>query len=93
MTERAEQRDEIPGQWLLSGADEGREKPMTAKARLLALIEQYGSKIGVHAAVEATRVATDRKDRGPRPSELRMLDEVREMKMRILGAIDALPIE
>lgn len=66
---------------------------MTTKAQLLALIDQYGSKVGVHAAVEATRVATDRKDRGPRPSELRMLDEVREMKMTIRGAVEALPIE
>ena len=56
---------------------------MTTKAQLLAMIEQYGSKIGVHAAVEATRVATDRKDRGPRPSELRMLDEARELKLTI----------
>jgi hypothetical protein len=66
---------------------------MTTKVQLLALIEQYGSKVGVHAAVEATRVATDRKDLGPRPTELRRLDEVREMKMSIRSAIEALPIE
>lgn len=69
------------------------EKPMTTKAPLLAMIEQYGSKVGVHAAIEATRVATNRKDRGPRPSELRMLDEARNLKLTIQGAIKALPIE
>jgi len=66
---------------------------MTTKAQLLAMIEQYGAKVGVHAAVEATRVATDRKDRGPRPSELRMLDEAHELKLTIQGAIESLPIE
>ncbi|MGG7607798.1 hypothetical protein [Massilia sp. BKSP1R2A-1] len=66
---------------------------MTTKAQLQALVEQYGSKVGVHAAVEATRVATDRKDRGPRPSERRMRDEALESKTTILAAIEALPIE
>ena len=75
------------------GEDELTEKSMTTKAQLLALVEQYGSKVGAHAAVEATRVATDRKDRGPRPSELRMRDEARELKTTIQAAIGALPIE
>jgi hypothetical protein len=66
---------------------------MSTKAQLLAMIDHYGSKVGVHAAVEATRVATDRKDRGPRPSELQMLDEARELKMTIQSVIEALPIE
>lgn len=66
---------------------------MITKAQLLALVEQYGSKVGVHAAVEATRVATDRKDRGPRPSEVRMREEAHELKTTIRAAIEALPIE
>lgn len=66
---------------------------MITKAQLLTLVEQYGSKVGVHAAVEATRVATDRKDRGPRPSEVRMREEAHELKTTIRAAIEALPIE
>jgi len=66
---------------------------MTAKAQLLPLVEQYGSKVCVHAAVEATRVATDRKDLGPRPSEVRMRGEAHELKTTIRASIEALPIE
>ena len=66
---------------------------MTTKAQLLAMIEQYRSKVDVHAAVEAARVATDRKDCGPRPSELRMLDEARELKLTIHGVIETLQME
>jgi len=63
---------------------------MITKAQLQAMIDQYGSKVGLHAAIEATRVATDRKDRGPRPIELRMWDEA---KTAIQAAIEARPIE
>ena len=65
---------------------------MTTKAQLLALVDRYSNKVSVHAAIEATRVATDRKDRGPRPSELRVKNEVQELKTAIAAAIEALPI-
>jgi hypothetical protein len=69
-----------------------KQQPITTKEQLLALIEQYGSKVSAYASVEATRLATDGKDHGPRPDELRMRDNARELRAMIQDAIEALPI-
>lgn len=69
-----------------------KQQPITTKEQLLALIEQYGSKVSAYASVEATRLAKDGKDHGPRPDELRMRDNARELRAMIQNAIEALPI-
>jgi hypothetical protein len=70
-----------------------KQQPIPKKEQLLALIEQYGSKVSAHASVEATRLAIDGKDLGPRTSELRMLENARELRAMIQDAIEALPIK
>jgi hypothetical protein len=70
-----------------------KQQPITTKEQLLALIEQYGSKVSAYASVEATRLATDRKDHGPQLNELRMRDKARELRAMIQNAIEALPIK
>jgi hypothetical protein len=70
-----------------------KQQPITTKEQLLALIEQYGSNVSAYASVEATRLATDRKDHGPRLNELRMRDKARELRAMIQDAIEALPIK
>lgn len=69
-----------------------KKQPITTKEQLLALIEQYESKVSAYAAVEATRLATDRKDCGRQLGELRMRDEARELRAMIQDIIEALPI-
>ena len=66
---------------------------MKTKAALHDLIAQYASKVGIYAAIEATRIATDRRDRGPLPSEVRLKEDVAALRSEIKCAIDALPIE
>lgn len=70
-----------------------KQQPITTKEQLLAAIEQYRSTVRACASVEATRLATDRKDHGPRPDELRMRDNAQELRIMIQNAIEALPIE
>jgi hypothetical protein len=70
-----------------------KQQPLTTKEQLLALIEQYGSKMSAYASVEATRLATGRKDHGPQLGELRMRDKARELRAIIQDAIEALPIK
>jgi len=66
---------------------------MTTKVELVALVEHYARKVAVHASIEATRVAVDRKDRGPRPTELRLKAEAQEAKDAVEDAINGLAIE
>jgi hypothetical protein len=70
-----------------------KQRPITTKEQLLAMIEQYGSKVSAYASVEATRLATNEKDHEPRPSELRMRDDARELRAMIQAATEALPIK
>jgi hypothetical protein len=70
-----------------------KQQPITTKEQLLAMIEQYGSKVSAYASVEATRLATDEKDHGPQNDELRMRDNARELRAMIQDAIEALPIK
>jgi len=70
-----------------------KQQPITTKEQLLALIEQYGNKVSAYASVEATRLATDRTDRGPGFNELRMREKARELRAMIQDAIKALPIK
>jgi len=70
-----------------------KQQPITTKEQLLALIEQYGSTVSAYASVEATRLATDRKDHGPQLGELRIRDKARELRAMIQDAIEALPIK
>ena len=70
-----------------------KQQPIPTKEQLLAMIEQYGSKVSAWTSVEAVRVATDRKDYGPRPDELRMRDDASELRAMIQDAIEALPIK
>jgi hypothetical protein len=70
-----------------------KQQQITTKEQLLALIEQYGSTVSAYASVEATRLAIDRKDHGPRLDELRMRDKVRELRAMIQDAIEALLIK
>jgi hypothetical protein len=70
-----------------------KQQPITTKEQLLAMIEQYGSQVSACASVEAKRLATDGKDHGPRPDELRMRDNARELRAMIQDAIESLPIK
>jgi hypothetical protein len=70
-----------------------KQQPIITKEQLLVMIEQYGRKVSAYASVEATRLATDRKDHGPRPDELRMRDNAQELRVMIQNAIEALPIK
>jgi hypothetical protein len=70
-----------------------KQQPIPTKEQLLAMIEQYGGKVSACASVEAIRLATDGKDHGPRPDELRLRDNARELRAMIQDAIEALPIK
>jgi len=63
------------------------------RAGLLKLIEAHASKVGVHSAIEATRIATDRKERVPRDSEVVLRAEIADLREQIKAAVNALPIE
>jgi len=70
-----------------------KQQLITTKEQLLAMIEQYGSQVSACASVEATRLAIDGKDHGPRPDELRMRDNARELRAMIQDAIESLPFK
>ncbi len=66
--------------------------PTYSKEELLTLIDAYARQKALHSFLEATRVATARKDRGPARSEVSALDEANEFRAAIQTAVDALPI-
>lgn len=62
------------------------------KAELIDLIEQYARRVGVYSALEATRIATDRRDRGESDSEARLKQEVVALRTLVKIAVNQLPI-
>lgn len=70
-----------------------KQQTITTKEQLLAMIEQYGSKVSACASAKATRLATDGKDNGPRPDESLMRDNACELRAMIENAIKTLPIK